>query len=118
MAEAFRANYGWHNGPPIVRPTPPPHNTPHLDRSEPSYLPIRRVVFPLFEIASNPTISLSAIRERRFDLINGERHRPAKVPEIERLLKGLVLAFRRPRYTPPPPHPELPRRSRWEVLAA
>ena len=116
MAESFRANYGWHNNPPIVRPTPLPHNTPHLDRSEPSYLPIRRVEFPLFEIASSPTISLAAIRERRFDLIDGERHQPAKVPEIERLLKGLVQAFRRPRYVPPP-RPELPRRSRWEVLA-
>ena len=29
----------------------------------------RRVIFPLFEIASNPEIPLSQIRERRFDLI-------------------------------------------------
>lgn len=29
----------------------------------------RRVQFPLFEIASNPTIPLQEVRERRFDLI-------------------------------------------------
>jgi len=29
----------------------------------------RRVQFPLFEIASNPTIPLTSVRERRFDLI-------------------------------------------------
>ena len=29
----------------------------------------RRVIFPLFEIASNPEIPLTQIKERRFDLI-------------------------------------------------
>lgn len=29
----------------------------------------RRVIFPLFEIASNPTIPLTQVKERRFDLI-------------------------------------------------
>jgi hypothetical protein len=29
----------------------------------------RRVVFPMFEMVSNPTIPLTQIRERRFDLI-------------------------------------------------
>jgi len=115
MLESFRQNYGWRRGPErIVRPTPLPHNTPHVDRSE----PLRRVTFPTFEIASNPTISLSEIRNRRFDLIDGERRRPRVVPEIQRLLEGLVVAFRQPKVEPLPPRPELPRRSRYEVLAA
>jgi len=114
-----RANYGWHNSPTpeIVRPPGLSHNVAHVDRSEPPLTP-RRVTFPMFEIASNPTINLSEIRNRRFDLIDGERHRPAKVPAVERLLEGLIATFTQPRYKPPPPRPELPRRSRWEVLAA
>ena len=32
----------------------------------------RRVLFPLFQIASNPEIPLTQIKERRFDLI--DRH--------------------------------------------
>jgi hypothetical protein len=35
---------------------------------------VGRVTVPTFELASNPTISLSAIRERRFNLI--ERRAP------------------------------------------
>jgi hypothetical protein len=38
-------------------------------RSFPGSLQLRRVQFPLFEIASNPTIPLQAVREHRFNLI-------------------------------------------------
>jgi HK97 family phage major capsid protein len=41
----------------------------------------RRVIFPLFEIASNPTIPLTQVKERRFDLI--ERSQTLAKSEIQ-----------------------------------
>lgn len=121
MNESFRASYGWHNNPdpPLLRPPSASHHQPHIDRSvATTFPPVRRVEFPLFEISSNPTINLSAIRERRFDVFDRGDARPAMIPAVELLLRGLTQAFTQPQYITPPLPPELPRRSRYEVLAA
>jgi len=60
----------------------------------PFVLKLHRVVFPLFEIASNPTIPLTLIKERRFNLI--DRYREILDPDwrqneiICRTLKGML----------------------------
>lgn len=54
----------------------------------------KRVEFPLFEIQSNPTISIKDITERRFDLI--ERLQPQ--PKFQRDFEELgFFMVRRPR---------------------
>ncbi len=123
--ENFRANYGWYNGSPTGRlPLPPAvqhHTPPHTDRTD--VLPIRRVTFPsirrvtspLFEIASNPTINLSAIRDRRFSLTDRDIE---PLPSVDRIMRGLAKTFGRSPPVPPPLPPELPRRSRYERLVA
>jgi len=58
----------------------------------------RRILFPLFELSSNLTIPLTAIRERRFDLI--ERAQELAGAEIdEQVIERLrdIQNFRRPR---------------------
>lgn len=74
----------------------------------------RRVEFPLFEIASNPTISLSAIQARRFDII--DRAWAPLYGHTLREMEQLAFIFRRdmwsrilhdpwdfPEADPPPP---------------
>jgi hypothetical protein len=72
-----------------------------------------RVVFPQFEIASNPTISLAEIRNRRFNLVD----RPPMPAAILQLLATLTEVGMVPEPIPEP-HGPIRRRSRYEVLAA
>ena len=51
----------------------------------------KRVIFPLFEIASNPTIPLTQVKERRFDLI--ERSQDLAKAEIQAEEDGRVFAI-------------------------
>ncbi len=63
--------YGWHVVP-SRQPLPPSHNSPFIEASwvtaPVDRLPVRRVQVPEFEITSNPTVRLSDIRNRRFNL--------------------------------------------------
>jgi len=51
----------------------------------------KRVIFPLFEIASNPVIPLTQVKERRFDLI--ERSQDLAKAEIQAEEDGRVFAI-------------------------
>lgn len=53
----------------------------------------RRIVFPLFEIASNPTIPLTQIKERRFDLITrwqGDSQEDLDEMRVRNILQEIV----------------------------
>lgn len=50
-----------------------------------------RITVPLFEIASNPTISISSIKQRRFNLMN----RDVVEPTVERIIDDLLIFRRR-----------------------
>lgn len=76
------------------------------------YLTPRRVVFPLFEIVSNPTIPLTAIRERRFDLIERSQElsrATIQASEDERIFEVLdsLAEHSDPDLTWWPPHSEV-----------
>ena len=51
----------------------------------------RRVIFPLFELSSNPTIPLTQVKERRFDLI--ERAQDLAKAEIQAEEDGRIFAI-------------------------
>ena len=118
------SNYGWRNEPTLQPLNGRVHTAVAFDRvlgleeirelsQHPPSLSPDRVRMPLFEIASNPTISLAEVRNRRFSLID----RPPMPAAIVQLLAVLTRTKRVPE---PPPEPLGPirRRSRYEVLAA
>lgn len=80
--------YGWHAEPTRHLPRqPPPHGPTYLEPSHvynpavpTARVPAERVQMPEFEIASNPTIRLSEVRERRFNLV--DRIRDGSVSEV------------------------------------
>ena len=98
-------------------PRRPLHRVPYVplvvsdlrDRLERQPLRPDRVRMPLFEIASNPTISLAEVRSRRFGLID----RPPMPASVLRLLAAITKAKVRPE-----PYGPIRRRSRYEILAA
>lgn len=50
-----------------------------------------RVTFPLFEIVSNPTINITQVKQRRFNLVD----RDLGEPTVERIIDDLLLFRRR-----------------------
>ena len=83
-----------------------------VDRA--SILP-RRVTVPTFELASNPTINLNEIRQRRFNLIDHTPPPPAHPIIAAVLRKKLGPKPTLHRDEPPPPAQRL---TRWERLRA
>jgi len=70
---------------------------------------VRRLQFPEFELASNPTIHLDEVRSRRFDIINRSPHDPHVWLLLEALLRAKVQETA-------PIRPPGPPRTVWEAL--
>ena len=72
----------------------------------------RRVIFPLFEIASNPEIPLTQIKERRFDLIERAQdlaRAPIQAAEDDRVFAVLdAIATQGVDSVPPGTNPDIP----------
>lgn len=114
----------YHHARAIDRPAADPEPTPNPDRigftvHERMGMPIinpravRRVTMPEFEIATNPTIRIDEIRNRRFDLIDRNYDHPFILALLAYRLKKMASE----QFQPPAPREATgPKRTVWERL--